>query len=175
MRALEEEELDPKTKRSNEIKRDVDAKYLNFLRGLKMLQRLRRNDDPLGEKKAYDLISPILWKEQQPPNEARLALMRRSLVSSLAHALRDVRLVFWLSGKGDGQRLLPGLYCPDLKTAITVKWLMGSRIRVCLHCQSIFLARRPKQECCKQECTEAHRLARWRAARKGKHGPHKTR
>jgi hypothetical protein len=161
VRAIKEDELHPRSEKAKEIKRTMSAEELNLLRGIKMLQRLRRKDDPLGERTAYDLVAPVLWNEPGSATEARLVRMRQSLIPLLSRTLRDVRLVFWLPGNKDSQGLLAGLYCPDLKTAVSVKWLLGYRVRVCLHCKEIFLADRPKQECCKIECREAHRVARW--------------
>jgi hypothetical protein len=170
VRRLDEREFDKRTAKGRAIVRSVAAEHLNFLRGVKILQRIRGQNDPVAERQAYELVASQLWrKPRHPPEDSALALMRQSVARLLSHPLSDARLVFWLidEGRVRAKRLLPGLYCPDLKTAISVKWLIGTRVRVCLHCQEIFFSHKPKQECCRRSHADAHRLIRWRSVRKG--------
>lgn len=96
----------------------------------------------------------------------------------LTHALRSARLILWREEKG--QRLLPAIYCPDTATALYVRALIriaGSRaLLICPNCGNPFLQPRPNQDYCSIRCREAHRVARWRAAKaKGKKSPKRKR
>jgi hypothetical protein len=81
-------------------------------------------------------------------------------------ALDSVRLVLWWSGT----QFRPALYCPDLKTALYAFVLMrvvaGRGWGVCPFCGLFFVQTRSGQSYCSIAHREAHRVARWRAARK---------
>jgi hypothetical protein len=96
--------------------------------------------------------------------------------------LDSVRLVLWWS---DG-RFRPALYCPDLKSAlftfILMKIVAGRGWGVCPHCGDFFIQKRSDQTYCTIAHREAHRVARWRAAKVrrlkkkgGQNGARKTR
>ena len=82
----------------------------------------------------------------------------------MSEALGTAKLVLWWSGK----RFRPALYCPDNKTAINAFLLMkaaGTGWGVCPKCGSFFEQKRSDQTYCSIAHREAHRVARWRAAK----------
>jgi len=107
----------------------------------------------------------------------------RWLLSQLmSEALDSVRLVLWWSGK----QLRPALYCPQAKAALYTMLLMkiaaGRGWGVCPYCGQFFVQKRSDQNYCTIAHREAHRVARWRAARVsqskqigGSYGTRKTR
>lgn len=138
--------------------------WIDFLCGVKDLQYLQsRGYDPIIHDRAWQEIAPTLGLDIKNP--VPKDLMTAWLLPALAVALEGVRMTFWYAnrGKDRSQRLLPGLYCPDLKTATAARWLLAADIRVCLRCAKVFLADRPKQTACSIECRESHRVARFRA------------
>ena len=100
----------------------------------------------------------------------------------MSQALDSARFVLWWSGK----QFRPALYCPELKAAVYTFLLMsivaGRGWGVCPHCGEFFVQKRPDQNYCTIAHREAHRVARWRAAKVsqlnkkgGKNGPRKAR
>lgn len=100
----------------------------------------------------------------------------------VSNELDGVRLVLWWSAN----QFKPALYCPDLKSALFTFILMrivaGKGWGVCPQCGNFFVQRRSDQAYCMIAHREAHRVARWRAAKvahsknKGGHnGPRKAR
>src|SRR5262249_44351545 len=92
----------------------------------------------------------------------------------ISYALAGARLVCWQHWKlataetDKRPRYLKramGIYCPDYKTAVSAKMILGS-VRICFRCHRPFIAERPKHNCCSGEGRDAHRLARWRARKK---------
>ncbi len=142
--------------------------WLDFLCGVKKLQGLEDElQDPIEYRRAWELIAPKFGfnpKESAPPRNLKKSL----LLPALAVAFEGVRMTFWYTkpDKHGKQRLLPGLHCPDNKTAVAARWLLDRNLRICTHCQTIFLATRPKQTAHSVECREAHRAARWHARRR---------
>ncbi len=94
----------------------------------------------------------------------------KSMLSlKLSQALASVRLVLWESGHG----LQPALYCPDPKSALYTFVLMSifarkKRLSLCPFCGEFFVPGRPDQTYCSVAHREAHRVARWRAAKRSK-------
>jgi hypothetical protein len=87
----------------------------------------------------------------------------RWLYSSLmTNLLQAARLVMWCSDKRG--RFLPGVYCPDWKTAAFVTLFMN-HLRVCPKCGAPFTPNRETQNYCTPAHGVAHRTARsrWRA------------
>ena len=88
----------------------------------------------------------------------------RWLLSQLfGEALESARLVLWCSGT----QLRPAVYCPDLKVALYMFFLLrvvgGRGWGVCPYCNEVFLQHRSDQNYCTIAHREAHRVARWRA------------
>jgi hypothetical protein len=97
--------------------------------------------------------------------------------SVVSGELDSVRLVLWWHRK----QFRPALYCPDLKSAlftlVLMKIVSGRGWGVCPQCGDFYVQKRPDQTYCTVAHREAHRVARWRAAklaktrtRGGKHG-----
>ena len=87
----------------------------------------------------------------------------------LSQALASVRLVLWESGQG----YKPALYCPDPKSALytfvlTSIFARKKRLTMCPFCGEFFVPGRPDQTYCSVAHREAHRVARWRAAKGSK-------
>jgi hypothetical protein len=81
----------------------------------------------------------------------------------MAHMFQNARLVVWFSQKKE--RLLPAVYCPDLKTAAFMMTFLG-RIRVCPKCSTIFIPSADNVDYCSPAHRDAHRVARWRDRKK---------
>jgi len=103
------------------------------------------------------------------------------LSTQVSQALDSVRLVLWWSGT----EFRPALYCPDLKgalyTFVLMKTVAGRGFGICPFCGVFFVQTRSDQNYCSIAHREAHRVARWRAAKAkkskkkgGKHGARKT-
>ena len=90
----------------------------------------------------------------------------RLISREMSRMLFGVRLVLWW----DGKRFLPALYCHDLRSALYVRAMLGiaggRAIAVCPKCGKPFLQDRSDQDYCSIVHREAHRVARWRAAKK---------
>jgi len=93
---------------------------------------------------------------------------RDMLSCRLSEALAPVRLVLWWSGK----RFRPALYCPDVKSALYAYVLTrvsaSGGLGVCPFCGILFRKVRSDQNYCSIRHREAHRVARWRAAKAAK-------
>lgn len=115
------------------------------------------------------MLEPFLYRPAKSPAEVAANWLavnysspEKPLAALITKLLLEVRIVYWNIGKGKTVVVTPGIYCPDYKTAITVKVILDTDFRVCPRCHSPFVAKRPKQQCCSIECREAHRVARWR-------------
>jgi len=93
---------------------------------------------------------------------------KRLLSLRLSRSLDSVRLVLWWSG----ERLHPALYCPDPKSALYTYVLTRLNAKrglgLCPFCGNLFPKERPDQSYCSIRHREAHRVARWRAAKAAK-------
>jgi len=159
----------------NEIRKTDATKekspiWYDFLKGVRLMLD-SRSDDPVAALKAYALIAPELVKigflrstEPISPDMVKAGW----LPSSLAIALEGIKLTFWNTKpeRGGKPRPMPGLLCPDMKSAVAARWLLAPDRRVCPHCQTIFTTKRPKQTACSIQCREAHRSARWWAIKR---------
>lgn len=137
--------------------------WIDFLCGVKDLQHLRsRKYDPLVYERAWSEIAPTVAHD---PKSAAPEQLGSYLLVTLAIALDGVRVIFWKTkpDRSGNQRMLPGLYCPDLKTAVAARWLLAPELRICAECAKIFTAARPKQLACSLRCRETHRIKRFRA------------
>ena len=83
----------------------------------------------------------------------------------LNRLMQNARLVMWCSDRE--QRFLPGVYCPDWKTAAFATMLV-SQLRVCPKCEVPFVPKILKQTYHTPSCREAHRMERkrWRDKQK---------
>jgi hypothetical protein len=89
------------------------------------------------------------------------------LSTHVSAELESVRLVLWWSGT----QFRPALYCPDLKSAlytfVLLKTVAGRGWGICPFCGLLFVQTRSDQNYCSIAHREAHRVARWRATKKG--------
>jgi hypothetical protein len=138
--------------------------WIDFLTGIKKLQQIENAaDDPRVFADAYKLMAAELGFD---PKKEPKSTFYSMLMPALVHALDGLRVVFWRTN--DGQ-LLPGLFAiaPDnMKTAAAACWLLSPELRICNHCDRIFIAKRPKQTAHNAKCRDAHRLIRFRSKRK---------
>jgi hypothetical protein len=168
-----------------DLRRNLRSEEWDMLRALSLLFRAEEVQDSKAAKDAYELSSPVLFGHPQNARDrdtVELAISMLSLPANLgsdldmliSHAFAKARLVCWnwklSTAESDARRPLAerraiGIYCSDYQTAIAAKMILGS-VRICFRCNKPFIAKRPKQNCCKVECREAHRLARWRAKKK---------
>jgi hypothetical protein len=83
-----------------------------------------------------------------------------------AEAMSSARIVLWWVKSFDGrsvQRLIPAIYCPDLKTALYVWEALGERrVTVCLGCGELFVPDRPNELYHDRNCGDRHRHRRQR-------------
>ena len=133
--------------RKNNIVPDAD-----LLKAVSAMRGLNRDEIELA---ALELSTLTVGEEDEP----------RLLSSRVTAALASVRLVLWWSGS----RFHPALYCPDGQSALYTYLLMRTSARqgcgVCPYCGIFFLKSRPDQSYCSVAHREAHRVARWRAAK----------
>jgi len=184
VRALREDELRPGSK-ANLIQR-LNREDQKRLLGLLSFRQAVENGDKLQLErleKDYLQIVPDILAASSPEikiNEATKALIEAAsartfaqrhtqesaatlLAQILTKVLRHARLVLWWND----ERFLPALYCPDLKTALYVRALLGivggKALLLCPRCGKPFFQQRSDQGYCSVRCREAHRVARWRA------------
>jgi hypothetical protein len=128
----------------------------------------RCKEDP--EDPQHDVVSEMVLKQSklasQNPKWVDGALENPAfimvwLTQFLERFLSQSRLTYWV--KDGTSELQPGIFCPDLETAVAVYVILDGLIRVCPHCGTTFVAQRPKHFCCTVRCREAHRVARHRA------------
>jgi hypothetical protein len=168
------------------LRKELQADDWALIRGISLLFRAEEVRDSEVAREAYTLVSPLLFgnpSTAQDRDAVRLAISLNSLPSNIgldldkltSFALANARLVHWehwkwATAQRDAKRAMQkrraiGIYCSDYRTAIAAKMILGC-IRVCFRCHKPFIAKRPKQNCCKAGCREAYRLARWRAKKK---------
>jgi hypothetical protein len=108
---------------------------------IEVFSRHHKSADPQGEAKEY---LGWLWVE----------------------AMSSARIVLWWVESFDGRsvrRLIPAIYCPDLKTALYVWEAMGERrVSVCLGCGDLFVPDRPNELYHDRNCGDRHRHRRQR-------------
>lgn len=109
----------------------------------------------------------LRWKERtelEPSKNKRLSMIVAGLIT---HQLQGARVVLWWNGA----RLVPAIWCSDLESAVYMLHLSsfhgGKEASVCPHCEQFFVKSRDSQVCCSGAHREAHRVARWRARKKG--------
>jgi hypothetical protein len=193
VRALRAEELDKNTERGRQLWRALSSADQQRLLGLIGLRQALEAADGLSVEKlerAYLKVMPDLQVTLPGTSEsvkeiiyeasartyAQRGVSPGMLALLLTRALKRARLVLWWHQKR--RRFLPAIYCTDVATALYVRALLGvaggGALLVCPHCGTPFIQQRSDQDYCSIRCREAHRVARWRAA-KGKKGSAKKR
>ena len=164
-----------------DILRSLKPRDVRFLGDCWLLRRAYNSKDQLAVQPSWERLYPFLigrelWDEgkfDSLPEQQRMANIvgrslavqeRQGIISWLpvvvSQALRDVRLVLWWFEKVE--KFMPAIFCPDLKTAIFVKGLLGE-IRCCPRCEKLFVPRNSNVDYCSPAHRDAHRVARWRA------------
>lgn len=113
---------------------------------------------------ATEMVRPYLTVpgiSVEEPDDKKWDRGRWDYCSLMSEALENARLVMW---RGEGERLIPAVYCPDLKTAAFVTLYLGG-VRICPRCKQPFVPEKDNQAYCTPQHGAAHRTARsrWRA------------
>ena len=193
VRVIRDEELSSKSEAGKALWKKLEpAEQKRFL-GLVALRQALEARDPLATEKLEEMYRKLVpdirrcsWPTPSPTEQERMTdVIESSMARTMAEwgtpkppgylpllltrALRRARLVLWWHD--EQQRFLPAVYCPDVATALYVCALVriigGRALLVCPRCGKPFVQERSDQDYCSIRCREAHRVARWRAA-KGK-------
>jgi hypothetical protein len=184
VRALRDADLDRNSERGTKFWCALPSGDQNRLLALIGLRQALEADDPLSVEKREEaylkVMAELLARMRglsEPARETFHTAMARLFAERgkslnvlerlLTDALRNARLILWRPKNED--RLLPAIYCPDSATALYVRALVkiarGTGVSVCPRCDNPFLQQRSDQHYCSIRCREAHRVARWRAAK----------
>jgi len=141
--------------------------------------------DPVAMKNAFQVVYPYLadrWAGQDPENKEQARKMaeaesrsifgdagfqasaRVKISQLVTRYIEAARLVWYFYPPA--QRFLPAAYCPDFLTAAFLTIFMSSSLHVCPHCGKMFFPVKTNVNYCCPAHREAHRIARWRAAKK---------
>ena len=119
----------------------------------------RSAQDHPGEKKTE-------WKI---PIKGSCKTLPLALSETFTRGMRKTRFVVWWSNAA--KRLVPGLYCPDIVTALyaLAMWSIGTAggWAVCQKCGDNYPRRRAKQLYCSHRCQVAAAMQRYRKNREG--------
>jgi hypothetical protein len=127
-------------------------------------------EDALEFQRWYEEISPWLvgtkLRPKTPSSDPRWKYQVRATYAALMNkALMHARIVMWLSDAE--QQFVPGIYCPDWKTAAFASLFNGG-LRVCPKCGAPFTPKKSNQVCCTAAHGVAYRTARSRWRKKQK-------
>lgn len=140
--------------------RDIEKTGRPSSRTARLMELAELKGDPLsflsraitGKLSKARLV--LWWKGQPLPRGAEV-------VQRLTH------FMYWRNR----EQFVPAIFCPDLETAFYVYALFqvtGRGFGICLECGEVFQKLRPDSLYCCFSHGEAHRLRRWRAARRKK-------
>ncbi len=168
VRVLSPKDLDPKTWRN------LGAKEREQLLASIALRQALEANDRLAIEKACQRVEgssdPLIQAIVQAASRRFPSYPRNELSCATSEGVSKAQLKLWWTGK----RFLPALFCPDMMTALYVRALIGiiggKALLVCPHCGKPFVQVRSDQDYCSVRCREAHRVARWRAAKKRRAG-----
>jgi len=170
VRPLRDEDPDPQNRPWSHKRLNEKARGITTAQMAKNLLNLWR---AIGEANAADRQPELLrmieglreWGEEDPS----LPRTEQILSQLLTGMLRRVQLVLWWKEN----RFVAALYCEAPPDALLVRVLLriaaGQKslgLQVCPRCSTLFLQKRPDQECCSDRCREARRVARWRRRKK---------
>jgi hypothetical protein len=180
VRAIENREILRADGQNGQSKGKLAPQDWDFIRAVKLLFRAEEAQDDGAVQEAYRLVSPLLFGRAQSNHDKAVleslipSLRFHSIGSDLdiliSHALHQAYFVSWLRWKlahQDAtvpvrQRRAIGIFCPDYKTAILAKLILGP-VRICFRCLTPFLPKTARQNCCTTKCANSTRLSRWRA------------
>jgi hypothetical protein len=116
----------------------------------------------------------VQWRMPGLTTESDRVGVRWMYSNLMSNVLQDARLVMWCSDKE--QRFLPGIYCPDWKTAAFVHLFM-KHILVCPKCNEPFIPKTDNQGYCSPGHGVAHRTfrSRWNKKQKAANQKRNTR
>lgn len=112
------------------------------------------NDEALSDRLVIET-----WVKQLSRNDSYVQILATGYLGQI---LFPGRVIFWTTATQIPQ-LGPGLFFPDLKTAVAAAALLDGVLRVCLKCSSIFSAVREDQVCCSLRCSNAFRQFQFQA------------
>lgn len=159
-----------------------NPKDVDFLHGVIRLKDAHKTKDQLVLRDAYYKLWPYIVSDPKTPDAKERRKAFAEIYSQSASSERwypqivskvtdGARIVLWFSEKN--KTFLPGIFCPDWKTAVFVHSVFG-RIRSCPKCNTLFIPPKRDMLYCSPAHREAHRVARWRALKKGRtHGSSK--
>jgi hypothetical protein len=188
VRVLQDKDLDKNTQRGRKLWKELNKREKERLLALISFRKAIEESDALAIanlEAAYGrVLAEVLHLELPDHAETPSAIQtfarlfaknlgpstgapQRILADVLSSVLRKAHLVLWWTDPD--HRFLPAIYCPDVATALYVRALVrfvgGKSFLVCPHCGDFFVQQRSDQDYCSIRCREAHRVARWRAAR----------
>jgi hypothetical protein len=128
------------------------------------------------ELRRYNWPADIPFMRPGPQASKHPSRLLTFEISQMVGNLNTNIVLWWNAG-----RFYPGIFCLDMTTALYVHTFFiaptgGLGFRICPHCHDQFLQDRPNKEYCCPAHREAHRVARFRCAKKHKESqPDKTR
>ena len=154
----------------------VSAKDNALLMGLTQLRWALDEQDEFTAKRAYEKLAPHV--QSNIPREPKTVPVGLSISIEwpgwglgdapgaytwlVTEIIQGARFVMWHSEVEN--RILPGLYCPDRKSAVFAMGIM-KRLRVCPKCDAPFIPGAGNVDYCSPKHRDAHRVDRhrWRA------------
>jgi hypothetical protein len=139
-------------------------------------QRYERNIRQVLESLGEATRAPSEAEKKDDLLNAMRGLLRRTkyplseLARKLNARLKKARFVLWWDERS--KRLVPGLYCETMETALAAllfsRFASPEAIAICARCGNTFIRKKRMQRFCSLRCGNADRKARQRAAQDGK-------
>lgn len=160
-----------------DLKKALSPSEANFLADCLALKHAYNAKDPVALERPYNRLWPHLVSGIPGLDDSAAVLTKIfsstpnwvpvCLPQLVSNKLCDVRLVLWWFGFDKEEmfergKFTPAFFCPDLKTALFFKGLLG-QIRICPRCEKVFVPRKGNIDYCSPAHRDAHRVARWRA------------
>lgn len=144
---------------------DPQQRELNEL--LALLERVNAGDhSPIIESSNHQVTHQRIGKKATDHIEFTVTgkSLRFAITEAFTKGLSKVKFVIWWSTVAN--KFVPGLYCPDLATAIYASYLskIGTRggIGICQRCRASFPRSRKNQRYCSHKCQVAAAMRRYR-------------
>jgi len=179
VRVVTDAEIFGSAKSLDAVIKDIGQQAWDSFKGVLLLNNAYKHNDHLKMREAYELLFAGLFGKTGEHGAvakqlATIGSHKRAefdLPQFVSGLLDDARVVLWWSSKW--KQFIPAIFCPDYKTAVFVKLVLGKRldlgnrlsksVRVCPRCGKHFVQMHPKQDYDTPKCREAHRVARWRS------------